>query len=171
MSKTHSTPEVLPQELVDRDVQALNELGVVHKATWKGRVWDTLDLQDPKERKMMFKVDAIILTLASVSESDTRGADLAAWLLYQELGSNQCQFGSKYGRVVTTDETDLFQFLSGMKEDLNMHGNELVTAVTLWNVGYVIGQIPINLILTRVDPRWVIPTVSQHLWGRDRSSI
>lgn len=98
-------------------------------------------------------------------------ADGLAWIFHQELGSNQCQFGSKYGRVVTTDETDLFQFLSGMKEDLNMHGNELVTAVTLWNVGYVIGQIPINLILTRVDPRWVIPTVSQHLWGRDRSSI
>lgn len=53
-----------------------------------------------------------------------------------------------------------FQFLSGMKEDLSMYGNELVTAVTLWNVGYVLGQIPINLILTRVDPRWVIPTVS-----------
>jgi MFS family permease len=37
---------------------------------------------------------------------------------------------------------------------------QLVTAVTIWNVGYVLGQIPINLALTRIAPRWIIPTVS-----------
>lgn len=47
-----------------------------------------------------------------------------------------------------------------MKEDLGMYGNELVTAVSIWTVGYVVGQIPSNLLLTRVDPRWVIPSVS-----------
>jgi ACS family pantothenate transporter-like MFS transporter len=52
------------------------------------------------------------------------------------------------------------QFLSGMKEDLEMNGNQLVTAVTVWTVGYVVGQIPSNLLLTRIDPRWVIPSVS-----------
>lgn len=30
------------------------------------------------------------------------------------------------------------QFLSGMKEDLNMYGNQLVTAVSIWTVGYVL---------------------------------
>lgn len=34
-------------------------------ATWKGKIWDTFDLP-PKERKLLFKVDAVILTLASV---------------------------------------------------------------------------------------------------------
>jgi len=53
-------------------------------------------------------------------------------------------------------------FLSGMKEDLNMYGNELVTSTSIWTVGYVIGQIPSNLLLTRVSPRWVIPSVSTH---------
>jgi len=47
-----------------------------------------------------------------------------------------------------------------MKEDLSMHGNELVTAVTIWTVGYVIGQIPVNLLLTRVPPRYVLCGVS-----------
>jgi hypothetical protein len=47
-----------------------------------------------------------------------------------------------------------------MKEDLGMHGNELVTAVTIWTVGYVIGQIPVNLLLTRVPPRYVLCGVS-----------
>lgn len=51
-------------------------------------------------------------------------------------------------------------FLSGMQEDLGMYGNQLVTATSIWTVGYVIGQIPSNLLLTRVSPRYVIPTVS-----------
>jgi MFS family permease len=40
-----------------------------------------------------------------------------------------------------------------------MYGNQLVTATSIWTVGYVIGQIPSNLLLTRVSPRWVIPSV------------
>lgn len=51
-------------------------------------------------------------------------------------------------------------FLSGMQEDLSMYKNELVTATSIWTVGYVIGQIPSNLLLTRISPRWVIPSVS-----------
>ncbi len=46
-----------------------------------------------------------------------------------------------------------------MGEDLSMYGNQLVTATSIWTVGYVIGHIPSNLLLTRVSPRWVIPTV------------
>lgn len=33
-------------------------------------------------------------------------------------------------------------FVSGMKEDLGLHGNELNYMVTCWTVGYVIGEIP-----------------------------
>ncbi|GMG07172.1 unnamed protein product [Aspergillus oryzae var. brunneus] len=48
---------------------------------------------------------------------------------------------------------------AGMKEDLHMYGNELVTSTSIYTVGYVIGQIPSNLLLTRISPRWVIPAV------------
>lgn len=51
-----------------------------------------------------------------------------------------------------------------MQEDLSMYGNELVTSTSIWTVGYVIGQIPSNLLLTRVSPRWVIPTLEVG-WG------
>lgn len=34
-------------------------------ATWKGRLWDTFDLPR-EERRLMFKVDAVILTFASL---------------------------------------------------------------------------------------------------------
>jgi hypothetical protein len=77
------------------------------------------------------------------------------------------------------DQTNINSaFVSGMKEDLGMYGEELVTAVSIWTVGYVLGalsllsvlyqesfqltmpgQIPSNLLLTRVSPRWVIPAV------------
>ena len=42
--------------------------------------------------------------------------------------------------------------------------NQLVTSVSIYTVGYVIGQIPTNLLLTRVSPRWVIPTLELG-WG------
>ena len=31
-------------------------------------------------------------------------------------------------------------FVSGMKEDLGMYGNQLTTAITCWTVGYAVGQ-------------------------------
>ena len=46
-----------------------------------------------------------------------------------------------------------------MEEDLSMYGNQLVTSTSISTVGYVIWQIPCNFLLTRVSPRWVIPTV------------
>nr|XP_019013959.1 pantothenate transporter [Kwoniella pini CBS 10737]OCF52740.1 pantothenate transporter [Kwoniella pini CBS 10737] len=104
------------------------------KETWKGRLWDTLDLPSD-QRKLLFKVDAVMLTFASL------------------------------GYLKNLDQQNINNaFLSGMKEDLGMHGNELVTAVTIWTVGYVIGQIPSNLLLTRFEPRFVIPALELG-WG------
>ncbi|KAK4685091.1 MFS transporter, ACS family, pantothenate transporter, partial [Tremellales sp. Uapishka_1] len=105
------------------------------KSTWKGRIWDTFDAP-PAERKLLFKVDAVILTFASFG--------------YFLKNLDQSNINNA--------------FLSGMKEDLGMYHNELVTAVSIWTVGYVIGQIPANLFLTRFDPRWVIPSL-ELTWG------
>ncbi|OCF32318.1 pantothenate transporter [Kwoniella heveanensis BCC8398] len=109
--------------------------GEIVKATWKGRLWDTFDLP-PLERKLLFKVDAVMLTFASLG--------------YFLKNLDQQNINSA--------------FLSGMKEDLGMHGNELVTAVTIWTVGYVIGQIPSNMLLTRFEARLVIPALELG-WG------
>jgi ACS family pantothenate transporter-like MFS transporter len=40
---------------------------------------------------------------------------------------------------------------SGMKEDLSLYGNELNYANAVWSAAYVFGQIPSNLLLTRVS--------------------
>lgn len=50
-------------------------------------------------------------------------------------------------------------FLSGMKEDLGMYGNELVHVTTVYNACYIIGQLPLTLLLTRLPVRWVIPGI------------
>ncbi|KAG9715422.1 hypothetical protein KCU73_g15938, partial [Aureobasidium melanogenum] len=103
--------------------------------TWKGYLWDTWELP-PDQRWLLFKVDAFVLTFASLGYF-----------------------------LKNIDQTNVNNaFLSGMKEDLNMYGNELVTSTSIWTVGYVIGQIPSNLLLTRVSPRWVIPSLEVG-WG------
>ena len=48
-------------------------------------------------------------------------------------------------------------FVSGMKEDLGLFGNELNYMQTCWTMGYVIGEIPSNILLTRLKPRYWIP--------------
>ncbi|KAM5342153.1 hypothetical protein ACJ41O_015184 [Fusarium nematophilum] len=96
--------------------------------TWKSYIWDTLD-KSPQERKFLFKLDAIILTFASLG--------------YFIKNLNQININNAY--------------VSGMKEDLNMHGNELNIMQTLWTIGYVLGEIPSNLLLTRVRPSIWIP--------------
>jgi MFS transporter, ACS family, pantothenate transporter len=48
-------------------------------------------------------------------------------------------------------------FVSGMKEDLNLYGNQLNYMQTLWTVGYVLGEVPSNMLLTRVRPSIWIP--------------
>ncbi|KAM0820933.1 putative Major facilitator superfamily (MFS) profile domain-containing protein [Seiridium cardinale] len=103
--------------------------------TWKGYLWDTWDLP-ADQRKLLFKVDSFVLTFASIGYF-----------------------------LKNLDQTNVSNaFLSGMEEDLQMFGNELVTSTSIWTVGYVIGQVPFNLLLTRVSPRWVIPSLEVG-WG------
>lgn len=44
-----------------------------------------------------------------------------------------------------------------MKEDMGLWGNELNYMQTAWTIGYVIGEIPSNLLLTRIRPSIWIP--------------
>jgi ACS family pantothenate transporter-like MFS transporter len=80
--------------------QASSQSVVVHSSkTWKGYIWDTWELP-PDQRWLLFKVDAFVLTFASIGYF-----------------------------LKNIDQTNVNNaFLSGMKEDLNMYGNELVTS-------------------------------------------
>ncbi|WVQ96900.1 hypothetical protein IAU59_004008 [Kwoniella sp. CBS 9459] len=95
--------------------------------TWKSFIWSTLDV--PKdEARFLTKLD---LTLIS-------SAALGVMIRYLD-------------QVNITNA-----FNSGMKEDLELYGNELNFANALWSAAYVFGQIPSNLLLTRVNaPRYI----------------
>ncbi|KAK7416856.1 hypothetical protein QQX98_004914 [Neonectria punicea] len=112
-----------------------HDIGMKLVRTWKGYIWDTWELP-PDQRRLLFKVDFFILTFASIGYF-----------------------------LKNIDQTNVNNaFLSGMEEDLEMYGNQLVTSTSIWTVGYVIGQIPFNLLLTRISPRWIIPSLEVG-WG------
>ncbi|KAJ9629546.1 hypothetical protein H2203_001920 [Taxawa tesnikishii (nom. ined.)] len=97
---------------------------------WQSYIWDALD-KTPEERKFLFKLDAVLLTFASLG------------------------YFIKY-----LDQSNINNaFVSGMKEDLGLNGNQLNYMQTCWTVGYVIGEIPSNIILTRIRPSIWMPTM------------
>ncbi|RAO68433.1 uncharacterized protein BHQ10_004445 [Talaromyces amestolkiae] len=55
-------------------------------------------------------------------------------------------------------------YVSGLKEDLNVQGNEYNLFSTLWTCGYIIGQIPSQLIITKIRPSIWIPC-AEVLWA------
>ncbi|KAJ5097913.1 hypothetical protein N7532_004914, partial [Penicillium argentinense] len=104
------------------------------KRKWVSYIWDTFD-KSPEERRLLFKLDSAILTFASLG------------------------YFIKYLDQININNA----FVSGMKEDLALYGNELNYMQTCWTVGYVIGEIPSNLLLTRIKPRYWIPA-AELLW-------
>ncbi|KAK9453368.1 major facilitator superfamily domain-containing protein [Dipodascopsis uninucleata] len=100
-----------------------------------GQAWDTFRLP-PKERKYMQKLDANILIYCLLS------------------------FFLK-----TLDNSNVSNaYVSGMKEDLNLNGNERNLFTTFFNIGYLIGAIPSSIILNKVRPSIWIP-LCELIWS------
>lgn len=97
---------------------------------WQSYLWDTLD-KSPEERKFLFKLDFALLTFASLG------------------------YFIKYIDQANVNNA----FVSGMKEQLGLYGNELNYMQSCWTAGYVIGQIPSNILLTRIRPSIWIPSM------------
>lgn len=83
------------------------------KHNWTSYIWDSLG-KSPQERKFLFKLDAAVLTFASLG--------------YFIKNLDQININNA--------------FVSGMKEDLNLYKNELNYMQTCWTVGYVLGELP-----------------------------
>ncbi|KAK7545918.1 major facilitator superfamily domain-containing protein [Phyllosticta paracitricarpa] len=54
--------------------------------------------------------------------------------------------------------------LEGLTKDLGMTGNQYLTSLTLYFVGYVLFEIPCNVILKRTTPKIWLPTLTL-VWG------
>ena len=54
--------------------------------------------------------------------------------------------------------------LEGLTTDLGMSGNQYLTGLTLYFIGYVIFEIPCNIILKRTSPKLWLPSLTL-AWG------
>ncbi|KAF4340444.1 major facilitator superfamily transporter [Fusarium beomiforme] len=82
-----------------------------------------------EEKWLIFKLDAAILTYTCLT------------------------FFVKY-----LDQTNITNaYVSGMKEDLNLRGNELNWLKTYFNIGIIIGAPFSTMMLTFIKPRWWLP--------------
>lgn len=73
-AKDTSNPYILDDEIGPNTSQ--DQLLVKPIRTWKGYIWDTWDL--PKDQRwLLFKLDAFVLTFASVRNQSGRWIDLA----------------------------------------------------------------------------------------------
>ncbi|SCU99519.1 LADA_0H20274g1_1 [Lachancea dasiensis] len=92
--------------------------------------------RDPKERRLLLKIDCFVLSYVCLSY----------WINY-------------------VDRTNLSNaYVSGMKESLNMTGNDFNVINTCFTVGYIVGMIPNNLMLLLVPPRYWL-TFCAVAWG------
>jgi hypothetical protein len=136
------------------------------KRRWVSYIWNTFD-KSPEERRLLFKLDSAILTFASLGKCQWRLTSLDKADQIRSQGTSS----SIWTKLTSTMRlclgcTLIFcnfpcQFLDNKrfrrKEDLGMYGNQLNYMQTCWTVGYVIGEIPSNILLTRVRPRYWIP--------------
>lgn len=47
--------------------------------------------------------------------------------------------------------------IAGMEKDLHMHNNDYNKVVSIYSIGYVLFEIPMNLLCKRMGPGWFIP--------------
>ncbi|KAJ5363103.1 hypothetical protein N7541_003947 [Penicillium brevicompactum] len=93
--------------------------------------------QDTKEeRRLITKLDLLIVPYAF----------LAYWTKYID----QANINNAY--------------VSGLKDDLGLHGNELVQLQTMYTVGAVVGQLPFIFLFTKLPMSWMIPFMDI-MWG------
>lgn len=97
--------------------------------------WDGTG-KHPKEQRYLLKIDTFILS--------------SSMLGYFIKNLNQSNIATAY--------------VNGMSEYYNMNNNQYNYVVTLWTVGYVIGQIPSNLILHRISARYYLGAL-EIMWG------
>jgi len=88
-------------DVTENDVASDSSTSVVKrqvKQSWKSYLWDTFD-KSPEERRFLFKLDAALLTFASLG------------------------YFIKYLDQINVNNA----FVSGMKEDMGLYGNQVRT--------------------------------------------
>lgn len=67
--------------------------------------------------------------------------------------------------VKTLDSSAVsYAYVSGMKEDLRMFGNELTYQNSCFMAGFIVGQIPLTMLATKLPIYWYLP-IMDSIWG------
>ncbi|KAA8643481.1 putative MFS transporter Seo1 [Aspergillus tanneri] len=111
-------------------------MGIVKTRRKWYRIQWFADQDTKEERRLILKLDTLIVPYAF----------LAYWTKYID----QSNINNAY--------------VSGLKEDLGLHGNELVHLQTIYTVGAVVGQIPFAYLFTKFPMSWLIPFMDI-CWG------
>nr|VWP00086.1 Uncharacterized protein [Ganoderma boninense] len=111
------------------------------------------------EKRLLRKLDAnllpavIILYLLSFLDR-SNGRHLA--LSFRTACKGKCSWHT--GGAVANAR------IEGLAADLHITGNQYLTSLTLYFIGYVLFEIPCNIILKRTTPRFWLPTLTL-IWG------
>ncbi|KAK9491781.1 major facilitator superfamily domain-containing protein [Lipomyces doorenjongii] len=67
--------------------------------------------------------------------------------------------------IKTLDSTNINNaYVSGMQEELSLYGNELSLFSTFFSVGYFLGSVPSQILINRIRPSLVIPSI-EIIWS------
>lgn len=121
-SKTVASGEVAERAGSDLETRTSNSSSETSlKAPWWAWIWDWEPNRSSQETKFVRKLDIFLLTMLSLG--------------YFSKNLNASNISNAY--------------VSGMQEDLHMESDQVNLIDTAWTCGYVIGQIPSQIILTK----------------------
>ncbi|KAJ4295533.1 hypothetical protein N0V90_007546 [Kalmusia sp. IMI 367209] len=135
-----TTPREEHGEVDWRNAQTIAPTDAPKRSPWKAwmYLWEWYPKHYPEEERVLLrKLDACLLTFCSFMF-------FLKWLDSSNINN---------------------AFVSGMKEELSLYGNEYSFFGTFYNIGYLVCQIPSLLILSRPGlARWYLPTM-EVLWS------
>ncbi|KAL4787133.1 major facilitator superfamily domain-containing protein [Aspergillus varians] len=119
--------------------------------TWRSIVWDSWD--KPPEVSICDSISEESHFLIEIISKQERR-------LILKLDLTLLTFGCLGTFIKYLDRFNLTSaFVSGMKEDMELYGNEMNYADTAYAVANIISLWPCILLLTRTNPRWYIPAL------------
>ncbi|KAK9448236.1 major facilitator superfamily domain-containing protein [Limtongia smithiae] len=96
---------------------------------------------------------------------DTFGKEREERLYVQKLDRYLFLFGLLSDWVKYLDQTNVSNaYVSGMSDDMHMVGQDRNLLTTFFNIGYLVGAVPSQIIMNRVRPSVLIPTC-EILWS------
>jgi ACS family pantothenate transporter-like MFS transporter len=123
----------------ETQVTPLNAEPPVPKTRWErieAVIWDG-GYRSKEEKKLVRTLDIFIMYVTLTTGHDNRLMRDRSWATYGYF-------------VRLLDSGNITNaYVSGMKEDLNFHGNQYNLLTTFFTCGYLIGQIPSQFLLTR----------------------